>query len=206
MEAMKRMRKWTGIPVLGIVAGALVLLMSGCTASKKPSKLETTLANIAKDVVIPLEAQNLKNPATATDENIQAGRQTYLQQCALCHAAGGHAATKLSLSMYPPAMDLNSPHVQRWTDAELSGSFRTGSGSRACPLGRRLSRSETLGRWLTSFTLCPSWRPFCQHSKRGPKLQNRKPSWSPMAASSIARKDAGDVISSTEKVERSAPT
>jgi mono/diheme cytochrome c family protein len=106
-------------PVLGVVAGALVLLTSGCPASKKPSKLETTLANVAKDVVIPLEAQNLKNPASATDENIQAGQQTYLQQCALCHAADGRAETKLGLAMYPPAMDLNSPHVQRWSDAEL---------------------------------------------------------------------------------------
>ena len=106
-------------PVLGVVAGALVLLTSGCPASKKPSKLETTLANMAKDVVIPLEAQNLKNAASATDENIQAGQQTYLQQCALCHAADGRAETKLGLAMYPPAMDLNSPHVQRWSDAEL---------------------------------------------------------------------------------------
>lgn len=146
MEAMKRMRKWTGIPVLGIVAGALVLLMSGCTASKKPSKLETTLANIAKDVVIPLEAQNLKNPATATDENIQAGRQTYLQQCALCHAAGGHAATKLSLSMYPPAMDLNSPHVQRWTDAELFWIIQNGV------------RLTGMPSWKSSISETDTWR------------------------------------------------
>jgi mono/diheme cytochrome c family protein len=113
------MRKWMASPVLGVVVGALVLLMSGCSASKKPSELETTLANVAKDVVIPLEAQNLKNPAPATDENNQAGQQTYLQQCALCHAADGHAEAKLGLAMYPPAMDLTSPHVQRWTDAEL---------------------------------------------------------------------------------------
>jgi mono/diheme cytochrome c family protein len=115
----KRMRKWGASPVLGVVAGALVLLISGCPASKKPSKLETALANMAKDVIIPLEAQNLKNPAPGTDENIQAGQQIYLQQCALCHATDGHAETKLGLAMYPPAMDLNSPHVQRWTDAEL---------------------------------------------------------------------------------------
>ena len=70
------MRKWMSNPVLGVLAGALVLLMSGCPASKKPSKLETSLANVAKDVVIPFEAQNLKNPASATDENIQAGQQT----------------------------------------------------------------------------------------------------------------------------------
>lgn len=115
----KRMCKWMASPMPGVVVGALVLLMSGCPASKKPSRLETALANVAKDVIIPLEAQNLKNPVPATDENIQAGQQIYLQQCALCHAANGHAETKLGLAMYPPAMDLTSPHVQRWNDAEL---------------------------------------------------------------------------------------
>jgi mono/diheme cytochrome c family protein len=113
------MRKWMASPALGVVVGVLVLLMSGCSANKKPSQLETTLANMAKDVVIPLEAQNLKNPVPATDENNRAGEQIYLQQCALCHAADGRAETKLGLGMYPPAMDLNSPHVQAWTGAEL---------------------------------------------------------------------------------------
>lgn len=102
-----------------VAAGALVLFLSGCPASTKPSKLETNLANMAKDVVIPLEAQKRSNPSPSTDANILAGQQVYLQQCALCHAADGHAATKLGLAMYPPAMDLTSPHVQRWTDAEL---------------------------------------------------------------------------------------
>lgn len=97
----------------------LVFFVSGCSADKKPSKLETALANAAKDVVVPLEAKNIKNPFPASDANIQAGKQIYLQQCALCHAADGRADTKLGLAMYPPAMDLTSPHVQRWSDAEL---------------------------------------------------------------------------------------
>jgi mono/diheme cytochrome c family protein len=97
----------------------LVFFVSGCSADKKPSTLETALANAAKDVVVPLEAKKIKNPFPASDANIQTGKQIYLQQCALCHAADGHAATKIGLAMYPPAMDLTSPHVQRWSDAEL---------------------------------------------------------------------------------------
>ena len=104
---------------LSVAVVMLVFSLSGCSANKKPSKLETALANAAKDIVVPLEAKNLKNPFPATDANIQAGKQIYLQQCALCHAPDGRAETKLGLAMYPPAMDLNSPHVQRWSDAEL---------------------------------------------------------------------------------------
>lgn len=104
---------------LNLAVATLVFVVSGCSASKKPSKLEAALANAAKDVVVPLEAKNIKNPFPATDANIQTGKRIYLQQCALCHAADGRAETRLGLAMYPPAMDLNSPHVQRWSDAEL---------------------------------------------------------------------------------------
>lgn len=111
----KRMaRIWLSVAVM-----TLVFLVSGCSASKKPSKIETALANAAKDAVVPLEAKHTKNLFPATDENVRAGKQIYLQQCALCHAADGHADTKLGLAMYPPAMDLTSPHVQRWSDSEL---------------------------------------------------------------------------------------
>ena len=118
-EAMGPVYKWMARVWLSVAVVTLVLFVSGCSASKKPSKLETALANAAKDVVVPLEAKSTKNPFPAIDANIQAGKQIYLQQCALCHAADGHSETKLGLAMYPPAMDLNSPHVQRWSDAEL---------------------------------------------------------------------------------------
>jgi cytochrome c553 len=99
---MGPVHKWIARVGLSVAVVTLVLFVTGRSASKKPSKLETALANIAKDVVVPLQAKNMKNPFPATDANIQAGKQIYLQQCALCHAADGHAETKLGLAMYPP--------------------------------------------------------------------------------------------------------
>jgi mono/diheme cytochrome c family protein len=104
---------------LRVLLGSLALFALGCTANKQPSKIETALANMAKDVVIPMEAKNLKNPLPANDEIIQQGREIFVQSCAICHGADGHAVTGLGRAMYPPAMDLTSPHVQNWTDAEL---------------------------------------------------------------------------------------
>jgi len=98
---------------------ALALVALGCSAHKQPSKLETTLANMAKDVVIPIEAKKLKNPLPASDEVVQQGEQIYMRACGICHAMDGHAGTDLGRAMYPPAMDLTSPHVQHWADAEL---------------------------------------------------------------------------------------
>jgi mono/diheme cytochrome c family protein len=93
--------------------------MLACTAHKQPSKIETALANAAKDVVIPLEAQSLRNPLPSNDQVVQEGEQIYAQACGICHGTDGHARTDLGRNMYPPAMDLTSPHVRHWTDAEL---------------------------------------------------------------------------------------
>lgn len=111
--------KWKFRAAYLVGVGVLVLLASGCPAGKQPSKLETALANMAKDVVIPLEAQNLKNPLPATDEVAHEGEILYTMSCAICHGSDGHAETNLGRMMYPPAMDLTSPHVQHWSDAEL---------------------------------------------------------------------------------------
>lgn len=102
-----------------MTVASVAVFLSGCTAAKKPSTVETTLANMAKDVVIPIEAENRKSPLPENEQTLKGGRELYLQSCAICHGADGHARTKLGRGMYPPAMDLTSPHVQHWNDAEL---------------------------------------------------------------------------------------
>ena len=104
---------------LGLSIFMLAIVLGGCTADKKPSKVETTLANMAKDVVIPIEVENEINPLRVNKGTSNEGRRLYLQSCAVCHGVDGHGRTELGQSMYPPAMDLTSPHVQHWNDAEL---------------------------------------------------------------------------------------
>ncbi|MBI4166878.1 MAG: c-type cytochrome [Acidobacteria bacterium] len=104
--------------MVGILT-VLVAVMSACTADQKPSDTERTLANVAKNIVIPIEAEDLTNPLPATSKNIGKGKQIYMQSCALCHGMDGHSQTALGQAMYPPAMDLTSPHVQHWDDGEL---------------------------------------------------------------------------------------
>jgi mono/diheme cytochrome c family protein len=112
------------IPVVfGLSLGCLIL---ACTAHEQPSKVETTLANMAKDVVIPLEAEGKKNPLPDDDEVVKQGQKIFLQSCALCHGQDGHGRTELGQNMYPPAMDMTSPHVQHWSDADLSWIIQNG--------------------------------------------------------------------------------
>ena len=104
---------------LGLLIVALAAFMIGCTAHAQPSKTETTLANVAKDLVIPVEAGRKKNPVPDTEEVVKQGRLVFVQSCAVCHGTDGRGRTDLGRNMYPPAMDMTSPHVQHWSDAEL---------------------------------------------------------------------------------------
>jgi mono/diheme cytochrome c family protein len=97
----------------------LAFLLSACTAHEKPSTVETALANVAKDIVIPIETGHLKNPLSNNQQVVSQGQQIYLQSCAICHGADGHGQTTLGQGMYPPAMDLTSPHVQHWDDPQM---------------------------------------------------------------------------------------
>lgn len=97
----------------------ILLLHSGCSADGRPSKVESGLANIAKEVVIPLEAKERKNPLPVNGAAVKKGMDLYRRSCALCHGSDGRSNTTLGRDLYPPAIDLTSPHVKRWDDAEL---------------------------------------------------------------------------------------
>jgi mono/diheme cytochrome c family protein len=102
--------------VTALLGGAL---LQGCSADKRASESETSLANAAKDVTIPLEAGKKQNPLPETDAIVRQGQEVFLGSCAQCHGADGRADTSLGRSMTPAAMDLTSSHVQHWSDAEL---------------------------------------------------------------------------------------
>jgi mono/diheme cytochrome c family protein len=110
------LRRKLMLVVLGAMLGAL---LQGCKADKQPSQGETDLANAAKDVTIPLEAGKKTNPLPDSEEVVSQGQEVFLGSCAQCHGADGRGDTTVGRSMAPPAMDLTSPHVQHWSDAEL---------------------------------------------------------------------------------------
>ncbi|MGH9325630.1 MAG: c-type cytochrome [Terriglobia bacterium] len=122
-----------------------VVFLSTCAAKRKPLPLERTVANMAKDVVIPIESHNAKDPFPPSTEAIKAGEQVYLQDCALCHGSDGHGYTNLGRHMFPPAMDLTSPHVQHWTNGDLFWIIQNGIGLTGMP------------SWSSSISATDSW-------------------------------------------------
>lgn len=146
-----------------------VICIASCTAKRKPLPLENTFANAAKDVVIPIEARNAKNPVPASDEAVKDGQQIYAQNCALCHGADGRGYTVIGRHMFPPAMDLNSPHVQHWTDADLFWIIQNGISLTGMP------------SWSSSISPADAWK-LAQYIHALPRLNAEQASASEQAA------------------------
>ncbi len=141
--------------MLGVISGLLGALLPGCTADKHPSQVETSLANAAKDVTIPLEAGKKKNPLPETDEVVSQGQEVFLGSCAQCHGADARGDTSIGRNMYPPAMDLSSDHVQHWSDAELFWIIQNGVRLTGMPSWKAsISDNETweLARYIHSIS------------------------------------------------------
>jgi len=170
---------------LGVIGAMLSVLLQGCTADKHPSQGESTLANAAKDVAIPLEAGKKKNPLPETDEVVSQGREVFLGSCAQCHAADGRADTTLGRSMAPPAMDLTSSHVQHWNDAELFWIIQNGV------------RLTGMPAWQSSISENDTWKLA--------RFIHSLPSLDAAPASTAVRSQAQAAISTQDKYDVKIP-
>jgi mono/diheme cytochrome c family protein len=139
--------------MLGVIGAMLGALLQGCTADKSPSQGETSLANAAKDVTIPLEAGKMKNPLPETDEVVSQGQEVFLGSCVQCHGPEARGDTTVGRNMSPPAMNLSSAHVQHWSDAELFWIIQNGVRLTGMPAWRSsISAEDTwkLARFIHS--------------------------------------------------------
>lgn len=65
----------------------------------------------------PASAKKLKNPLTATEDNIAHGRELYNRNCASCHGQDGKSQTDIASAMKVKPADLTALHER--TDGEI---------------------------------------------------------------------------------------
>jgi len=109
---------------LVIVVGAISLIWikkmaKGFSARQQPSAMETVMARMAREMAIPADAKNQKNPFAPTAEVLTDARHHFADHCAICHGNDGSGKTEIGRNLYPKAPDMRMPATQNLTDAEI---------------------------------------------------------------------------------------
>lgn len=116
-------RKLVLITLIVVLAGVVIAgwleVMHGLSARNNPTVLETFVAVTMRQMAIPSEAKNQKNPYTATPELMTEARRHFADHCATCHGNDGTGNTSIGRNLYPKAPDMRLPHTQNLTDGEL---------------------------------------------------------------------------------------
>jgi predicted CXXCH cytochrome family protein len=106
------------VAVVGTGVG-LLLVWRGFRASAIPSPLEAGAARAMRDVAIPRQERNAKNPLPASSDVTQQGREFFLERCSACHGIDGSGKTPIGVNLYPRVPDLRAAETQRLTDGEI---------------------------------------------------------------------------------------
>jgi len=81
----------------------------------------------------PASTKKLKNPLTATEENIEAGRALFNRNCASCHGDDGKAKTDVAAAMKVKPTDLTGHEMHGITDGEIYWVITNGIKKSAMP-------------------------------------------------------------------------
>ncbi|HEX4568464.1 MAG TPA: c-type cytochrome, partial [Vicinamibacterales bacterium] len=158
------MKPWKALVVglLSIAAIALILatglvsyviFWSGLRATAEPSALESAVARTVRNWAIPRAERRATNPLQATAENVRAGRDAFLVQCAGCHGYDGSGLTPIGRNLYPRAPNLRDAGTQALSDGALHYIIENGvplTGMAAWSNPHQASNSWSLALFIRS--------------------------------------------------------
>lgn len=131
--------------VVGVAASRI--LRRGFSAREKPTAVEELLARSARSLATPASWKQLKNPQTASAENVREGMEHFADHCALCHANNGSGDTSLGRGMYPKPPDMRLPTTQELTDGEIYSIIQNGIRLTGMPAFGAPGNAEDMGSW-----------------------------------------------------------
>lgn len=126
------MHKSRWLVALVVVICVVVILAYGLThasisALPNPGPVETSWAGAARDWLVARAARRVPPPAVESNaKSISAGEDLFGTDCSTCHGEKGRKASQLGRAMYPRALDLGSPEVQKLSNRELFWVIKNG--------------------------------------------------------------------------------
>ncbi len=92
---------------------------------------------------VPIEAQKLENPISASEASISAGQKLYTANCLSCHGSEGRGDGTMASMLDPKPSNLHEMHVQVNTDGAIFYIIENGVEGSAMPaFGQQLSEGD----------------------------------------------------------------
>jgi len=116
-----------GLIILAAVAVALMLFVRrGFSTRTSPSAPEAWIATTLREVSIPRQYKDMRNPLDCSPEALTAAKEHWADHCATCHANNGSGESMLGKTMYPRPPDMRQPATQLQSDGELFYTINNG--------------------------------------------------------------------------------
>ncbi len=156
----------------------------GFRATDQPSAIERVMARTVRNLGIPQNARNEKNPWTATPALLEEARENFIDHCAGCHGKDGDGRSgNRPESLSQGARFARSRKRKISATARSTTSFRTACGLRECRRWeiRTAARTTTSpGNWFCLFAPSSGQR----HRKKPNRIRQRprRTTWVPRPA------------------------
>jgi mono/diheme cytochrome c family protein len=103
--------------IAGACAFGWVTIRRGFSARDNPSAIEKLVAMTARQLAVPSQYSQLRNPLSASTDNLHAGMEHFADHCATCHANEGSGDTSFGKGLYPKPPDMRkkgNAKQERW--------------------------------------------------------------------------------------------
>ncbi len=140
---------------LGLV-GVVVLIVGYLSlnslffASARPGTVETSLALRARNLAIPSDARQARNPFAGQKDAWREVLDHYAEHCEPCHAYDGRGGGEVGRNLNPRTPDMTQARTQQLTDGQLFYIIQNGVRWTGMPAWRRDHTTEESWR-LVSF-------------------------------------------------------
>jgi len=108
--------------IVVMILGAWLFLTTnarGFSARAKPTAIEAAIAHFARDIAIPNDVKQQKNPVPDSPQVLAVAMTHWADHCAVCHANNGSGDTEMGRGLYPPPPDMRQPDTQQKSDGAL---------------------------------------------------------------------------------------
>jgi mono/diheme cytochrome c family protein len=147
------MRKRThllSITVACVAAAAAlgwVTIRRGFSARDNPSAIETLIATTARQLAVPSQYRQLRNPLSSSSD-LHAGMEHFADHCAACHTNDGGGDTLFAKGLYPKPPDMRQKETQNKSDGELYYTIENGIRLSGMPaFGEEHAKAGDMETW-----------------------------------------------------------